>query len=143
MTTKDLTKRADLTRHGKGTGALRTRRPDYVDFLPPCNDACPAGENIQAWLALAQNGDYEAAWRELVVNNPLPSIHGRVCYHPCEDVCNRAFTDSAVSIHAVERFLVILHLSKAGSWRSPKRAVARKSWSLAPDPVACRQLTTS
>ena len=105
MTTNDLTKRADLTRHGRGTGALRTQRPDYVDFLPPCNDACPAGENIQAWLALAQAGNYEAAWRELVDNNPMPSIHGRVCYHPCEDVCNRAFTDSSVSIHAVERFL--------------------------------------
>ena len=65
MATNDLTRRADLTRHGRGTGALRTQRPQYVDYLPPCNDACPAGENIQAWLALAQDGDYEAAWREL------------------------------------------------------------------------------
>ena len=105
MAKSDLTKSPDLTRHDKGTGALRSRRPEYVDFLPPCNDACPAGENIQAWLALAQAGDFEGAWRELVSNNPLPSIHGRVCYHPCEDVCNRAFTDSAISIHAVERFL--------------------------------------
>lgn len=119
MTAKDLTKCADLTRHGKGTGALRTRRPEYVDFLPPCNDACPAGENIQAWLALAQNGDYEAAWRELVVNNPLPSVHGRVCYHPCEDVCNRAFTDSAVSIHAVERFLGDLALEQGWQLAQP------------------------
>ena len=90
MAAKDLTTSADLTEHDKGTGALRTQRPDYVDFLPPCNDACPAGENIQAWLALAQEGRYEAAWQELVNNNPLPSIHGRVCYHPCEEVCNRA-----------------------------------------------------
>jgi len=83
MTANDLTKSADLTKHGQGTGALRSRRPQYVDFMPPCNDACPAGENIQAWLALAQDGKYEEAWRELVVNNPMPSIHGRVCYHPC------------------------------------------------------------
>ena len=102
---KDLTTSADLTKHHKGTGALRTQRPDYVDFLPPCNDACPAGENIQAWLALAQDKQYEAAWRELVADNPMPSIHGRVCYHPCEDACNRKHTDSTVSIHAVERFL--------------------------------------
>ena len=126
MTAKDLTKRADLTRHGKGTGALRTRRPEYVDFLPPCNDACPAGENIQAWLALAQNGDYEAAWRELVVNNPLPSVHGRVCYHPCEDVCNRAFTDSAVSIHAVERFLGDLALEQGWQLAQPKTSSGKK-----------------
>ena len=118
MSVNELTKRVDLTRHDRGTGALRTRRPEYVDFLPPCNDACPAGENIQAWLALAQAGQHEAAWQELVRNNPLPSIHGRVCYHPCEDVCNRAFTDSAVSIHAVERFLGDLALEKG--WRFPK-----------------------
>ena len=105
MTTSDLTTKTDLTEHDKGTGALRTQRPDYVDFLPPCNDACPAGENIQAWLALAQDAQYEQAWRALVADNPLPSVHGRVCYHPCESVCNRAVTDSAVSIHAVERFL--------------------------------------
>ena len=78
MTNSDLTQRADLTRHDKGTGALRSQRPEYVDFLPPCNNACPAGENIQAWLALAQEGDFEGAWRELVRDNPLPSIHGRV-----------------------------------------------------------------
>ena len=126
MTINDLTKRADLTRHGKGTGALRTRRPEYVDFLPPCNDACPAGENIQAWLALSQAGEYEAAWRELVVNNPLPSVHGRVCYHPCEDVCNRAFTDSAVSIHAVERFLGDLALEKGWQFARPDTSSGKK-----------------
>ena len=126
MTTNDLTKSADLTQHGKGTGALRTRRPQYVDFLPPCNDACPAGENIQAWLALAQDGKYEAAWRELVANNPMPSIHGRVCYHPCEDVCNRAFTDSAVSIHAVERFLGDLALTEGWQLEKPTEETGKK-----------------
>ena len=126
MTTNDLTQSADLTRHGRGTGALRTRRPEYVDFLPPCNDACPAGENIQAWLALAQAGDYEAAWRELVRNNPMPSIHGRVCYHPCEDVCNRAITDSAVSIHAVERFLGDLALEKKWQFENTSTRSGKK-----------------
>jgi NADPH-dependent glutamate synthase beta subunit-like oxidoreductase len=126
MTTSDLTKSADLTRHGKGTGALRTRRPDYVDFLPPCNAACPAGEDIQAWLALAQGGDFEAAWRELVVHNPMPSIHGRVCYHPCEDVCNRAITDSAISIHAVERFLGDLALENGWQFEKPDHSSGLK-----------------
>ncbi len=98
---------------------MRTRRPEFVDLLPPCNDACPAGENIQAWLAHAQSGDFEAAWRELVSNNPMPSIHGRVCYHPCESVCNRAFTDSAVSIHGVERFLGDLALQNGWQFDRP------------------------
>lgn len=87
------------------TGSWRTERPVYIDRLPPCNHACPAGENIQAWLALAEEGDYQGAWREIVKNNPLPAIMGRACYHPCESACNRAQLDEAVGIHAVERFL--------------------------------------
>jgi 2-oxoacid:acceptor oxidoreductase delta subunit (pyruvate/2-ketoisovalerate family) len=87
------------------TGAWRTNRPVYVDRLPPCNHACPAGENIQGWLYHAESGDYEAAWRVLTEDNPLPAIMGRVCYHPCEDSCNRGKVDEAVGINSVERFL--------------------------------------
>ena len=84
---------------------VRTMRPLYVDRLPPCNHACPAGENVQAWLGAAQAGRYRDAWEILVRDNPMPAVHGRVCYHPCEDSCNRAELDEPVSIHAVERFL--------------------------------------
>jgi NADPH-dependent glutamate synthase beta subunit-like oxidoreductase len=100
----DLTRAPDLS-HERRTGPFRTQRPIYVDLLPPCNHACPAGENIQAWLGAAQGGRFEEAWRILTADNPLPAVHGRVCYHPCEDSCNRTHLDSAVSIHAVERFL--------------------------------------
>ncbi|MFO0741715.1 MAG: FAD-dependent oxidoreductase [Labilithrix sp.] len=100
----DLVRPPDLA-HGQPMQPLAARRPVYVDLLPPCNEACPAGEDIQAWLALAQAGRYEAAWQSLVRDNPLPAVHGRVCYHPCESGCNRADLDGAVSIHAVERFL--------------------------------------
>jgi NADPH-dependent glutamate synthase beta subunit-like oxidoreductase len=89
----------------KGAGPIRVRRPVYVDLLPPCNDACPAGENIQAWLDLAQAGKYRQAWEALVRDNPMPAVHGRVCYHPCETACNRGTLDAPVSIHAIERFL--------------------------------------
>jgi NADPH-dependent glutamate synthase beta subunit-like oxidoreductase len=87
------------------TGAWRTERPVYVDRWPPCNAACPAGENIQAWLYAAEEGSYETAWRRLVAVNPFPAVVGRVCYHPCETACNRAQLDSAVGINSVERFL--------------------------------------
>jgi 2-oxoacid:acceptor oxidoreductase delta subunit (pyruvate/2-ketoisovalerate family) len=87
------------------TGSWRTERPVYVDRLPPCNHACPAGENVQAWLYQAEEGNYRAAWEEIMVNNPLPAIMGRACYHPCETQCSRTNLDSAVNIHAVERFL--------------------------------------
>jgi NADPH-dependent glutamate synthase beta subunit-like oxidoreductase len=87
------------------TGSWRDKRPEYVHRLPPCNHGCPAGENIQQWLYHAESGDYEAAWRELVKDNPLPATMGRVCYHPCETACNRVQLDEAVGIHGVERFL--------------------------------------
>jgi len=87
------------------TGTWRTQRPVYVDRLPPCNNACPAGEDIQGWLYQAESGDYEAAWRTLTLDNPLPAVMGRVCYRPCEDACNRSKLDAAVGINSVERFL--------------------------------------
>ena len=100
----DMTRSIDPSRQ-KSTGPMRTKRPIYVDLLPPCNIACPAGENIQAWLALAQAAKFREAWEALVRDNPLPGVHGRVCYHPCETSCNRRDLDSSVGIHAVERFL--------------------------------------
>ena len=102
---KDKTSPPDLTSHSIGTGPIRTQRHVYVDLLPPCNHACPAGENIQAWLALAQDKKFEEAWQVIMQDNPMPAIMGRVCYHPCEDGCNRTAIDSPVSIHAIERFL--------------------------------------
>jgi NADPH-dependent glutamate synthase beta subunit-like oxidoreductase len=104
-TPRDVTPLPDLLHARSRAGPVRERRPVYVDLLPPCNAGCPAGENIQAWLAHVTAGRHEEAWRTLVADNPLPAIHGRVCYHPCESVCNRANLDSAVSIHSVERFL--------------------------------------
>ena len=80
-----MTPLVDLTR-GKGAGPVRYQRPDLRRSLPPCNHACPAGENIQAWLELAQAGKYREAWETFVRDNPMPAVHGRVCYHPCERV---------------------------------------------------------
>lgn len=117
MTEKhDMTRPPDL-KHGQFSGPRRVQRPVYVDLLPPCNHACPAGENIQAWLAHAQQGELEKAWQALVADNPMPGVHGRVCYHPCEDACNRTYLDAAVSIHAVERFLGDQALARG--WTAP------------------------
>ena len=100
----DMTRAVDLTVE-RGAGPVRTTHPQWLDLLPPCNNACPAGEDIQTWLALAQAGKYRQAWDALMRDNPLPAVHGRVCYHPCEGACNRRELDAPVSIHAVERFL--------------------------------------
>ena len=109
----DLTRPPDLAikRH---TVATRTKKPIYLDLLPPCNNACPAGEDIQGWLAHAQAGRFREAWEHILKDNPMPAVHGRVCYHPCESNCNRDALDGSVSIHAVERFLGDMALKE--SW---------------------------
>jgi 2-oxoacid:acceptor oxidoreductase delta subunit (pyruvate/2-ketoisovalerate family) len=108
------------------TGSWRTFRPQYLDRLPPCNAACPAGENIQAWLYHAESGDYEKAWRALTENNPLPAIMGRVCYHPCQGACNRQFVDSAVGINAVERFLGDEAIKRGWAFDKPGHASGKR-----------------
>ena len=105
--------------HANRTGSWRVDRPVYVDRLPPCNSACPAGENIQQWLYDAESGSYETAWRQLVVDNPFPAVMGRICYHPCESSCNRAQLDEAVGINSIERFLGDLAIERGWSLPSP------------------------
>ena len=122
----DLTKIANLSEHSTGTGSVRKSKPEYVDFFPPCNNACPAGENIQEWLSLAQEGKIEDAWRKLTEQNPMAAIHGRVCYHPCENSCNRKDLDSSVSIHAVERFLGDEALKNNWQFYPPKTLTGKK-----------------
>jgi 2-oxoacid:acceptor oxidoreductase delta subunit (pyruvate/2-ketoisovalerate family) len=108
------------------TGSWRTSRPVYLDRLPPCNNACPAGENIQAWLFHAEGGDYEAAWRELTQNNPLPAVMGRVCYHPCEGACNRGQIDAAVGINSVERFLGDEAIKRGWKFAPPEKESGKR-----------------
>ena len=123
---RDLTPLPDLLHGAALAGPLRTRKPIYADLLPPCNAGCPAGENIQTWLASTRAGEHERAWRQLVADNPLPAIHGRVCYHPCEDVCNRAELDSSVSIHSVERFLGDLALDRGWQLDPPPARTGKR-----------------
>jgi NADPH-dependent glutamate synthase beta subunit-like oxidoreductase len=122
----DLTALPDLRKDVARGGPGRTQRPVYLDLTPPCNAGCPAGENIQGWLALTLAGEHELAWRTLVAANPLPAVHGRVCYHPCENVCNRTELDSAVSIHAVERFLGDVALERGWAFDPPPPPTGRR-----------------
>lgn len=87
------------------TGTWRYMRPVYEDKTPPCNHACPAGEKIQGYLELSKAGEFGRAWELIMEDNPLPSVCGRVCYHPCEQACNRSNFDEPLAIHHVERFL--------------------------------------
>ena len=122
----DMTRLPDLAAAAGRVGPVRTRMPIYVDLLPPCNHACPAGENIQEWLRLVKANRDEDAWRELTRNNPFPAIHGRVCYHPCETACNRVELDGAVSVHSVERYLGDLAIERGWRFHRSQTATGRR-----------------
>jgi NADPH-dependent glutamate synthase beta subunit-like oxidoreductase len=87
------------------TGNFRFFRPVYKDKTPPCNHACPTGEQIQKYLDYVKHDRYLDGYLTIMEDNPMPSITGRVCYHPCETACNRAAHDEPIGIRSVERFL--------------------------------------
>jgi NADPH-dependent glutamate synthase beta subunit-like oxidoreductase len=70
---------------------------------PPCVNACPNNTAIPGYLELLRRMDTDAAARELLTQNPIPSITGRICPHLCEEGCNRAALDESVSIRGLEQ----------------------------------------
>jgi NADPH-dependent glutamate synthase beta subunit-like oxidoreductase/Pyruvate/2-oxoacid:ferredoxin oxidoreductase delta subunit len=87
------------------TGSWRFLRPRYDEKTAPCAAACPAGEDIARIQMLTAQGLFKEAWETILRENPFPVVCGRVCYHPCEGVCNRGEFDSTVAVHVLERFL--------------------------------------
>jgi len=87
------------------TGTWRYLTPAYLNKLAPCNEACPAGEDVEAALVLSGQEDYLGAWEKITQENPLPRVCGRVCFHPCEGSCNRKEYDEPTAINALERFV--------------------------------------
>lgn len=98
----------------------------YIDRLPPCNNACPAGEDIQKWLGLTKQEKFFEAWQTIMQNNPFPAIHGRICYHYCETKCNRIQYDETVGIHCIERFLGDMAIAEDWNIPSPSVVTAKK-----------------
>ncbi len=111
------------------TGAWRTQRPFYEDKTPPCSAACPAGNDIVAFIQKIAQEDFEGAWNIIKEENPFPGVCGRVCFHPCESKCNRGSFDEPVAIHALERFVADFasrlnkKTGKAGEKRKEKVAI--------------------
>jgi NADPH-dependent glutamate synthase beta subunit-like oxidoreductase len=90
---------------GRKTGLWRYMRPTISEKISPCQEACPAGNWIQRFVASTASGDLDEAWGALKLENPFPGVCGRVCYHPCEEFCTRKEFDGATSIHLIERTL--------------------------------------
>lgn len=87
------------------TGGQRSERPVFINKNAPCRHACPIGIDIPAAFHLASQGDLDGALRTYLEDNPLPGVCGRVCYHPCEEECNRGSFDESINIRSFERFL--------------------------------------
>ncbi len=100
-----LLSRSSMSSEVNKTGSWRFLRPRYDEKTAPCSAACPAGEDIARIEMLTAQGQFKDAWELILRENPFPGVCGRVCYHPCEVVCNRSEYDEAVGIHNVERFL--------------------------------------
>lgn len=87
------------------TGSWRIFRPLYLNKIPPCNNECPTNEKIQGYCDLLKQDKLAEAYKLILEDNPFPSITGRVCYHPCENACNRKDYDNPIAIHCIERFI--------------------------------------
>jgi NADPH-dependent glutamate synthase beta subunit-like oxidoreductase len=111
---KTTKKPLKITGRGATVGEQSPYRPQAVEKFPPCIKACPSDNDIRGWLTAIAHRDKiglsleeacDEAWRIEMETNPMPSIMGRVCPHPCEGSCNRKEKDGAVAINSVERFI--------------------------------------
>ena len=82
---------------------------DWLNTNFPCMMACPAHTNAGRYVALIAEGRFEEAYRFARDPNPLASICGRVCAHPCESACRRGEIDKPIQIRALKRFLTERH----------------------------------
>ena len=73
--------------------------------IPQCRAACPAGVNVQGYVALVGQGKYKEALDLIRRDNPLPIVCGRICFHPCETNCERGKIDEPVAVNALKRFV--------------------------------------
>ena len=78
---------------------------DWLNTNFPCMMACPAQTNAGRYVALIAEGKFEEAYRYARDPNPMASVCGRVCAHPCETACRRGAIDKPISIRALKRFL--------------------------------------
>ncbi|WP_130471026.1 NAD(P)-binding protein [Candidatus Magnetaquicoccus inordinatus] len=106
--------------------------PTYVERLPPCSNACPAGEDIRGYHNLVRgiwkDGDdaWAAAFRRLTQTNPFPAVMGRVCPAPCQSACNRQFRDETIHINAVEQAIGEYAIEKKLSFPKPSQSTGKK-----------------
>jgi len=85
-----------------------------------CQNACPSNVEVPVYLDLARQKRYEEAYRVIQSENPLVLTCGRVCNHPCEDLCNRVRIDEPIAINGVKRFITDVLLERDGKLPVPE-----------------------
>jgi len=89
----------------------------YGDCLAPCHLACPAGIDIQGYVAHISRGEFIEALKLIKEKNPLPLCIGRVCPHFCEDACRRNRVDQPIAINPLKRFVADYDLLQGISYK--------------------------
>ena len=74
--------------------------------IAPCQNACPAGQHAQGYISYIRERRFEEALRIIREDNPVASVCGRTCHHPCEGNCNRRLIDKPIAIMDLKRFVV-------------------------------------
>ena len=114
--------------------------PTYTQSAPPCQGACPSGEDIRSYLAIVRGVEkppmgadgkptmpwQEYAWRRLTEANPFPAVMGRVCPAPCESGCNRNAVEDHVGINSVEHFLGQYAIANKLAFARPEKLSGKK-----------------
>ena len=99
---------------------------DWLNTNFPCMMACPAQTNAGRYVALIAEGKFEEAYRYARDPNPMASVCGRVCAHPCETACRRGAIDKPISIRALKRFLTERYGPESRRPLEPKRRSQKK-----------------
>ncbi|MDP4192616.1 MAG: FAD-dependent oxidoreductase [Bacteroidota bacterium] len=87
----------------------------YADCIGPCKNNCPAGVDVQSYIALISLGKYKEALKLVKENNPLPLSIGRICVRDCEAACRRSYVDEPVGVNNLKRF--IADLDNVNKWK--------------------------
>jgi heterodisulfide reductase subunit A len=91
---------------------------------PPCIEACPIRQEAAGYVALIGKKKFKEAAKLIRQRNPLASVCGRVCYHPCESDCNRSLVDQSVAIQHLKRFA--LDWAREHKVKIPPPAIAER-----------------
>jgi NADPH-dependent glutamate synthase beta subunit-like oxidoreductase len=96
----------------------------YFLDLVPCRTACPVHTNAGGYVRAVAEGETERGYAIARAPNPLVSVCGRICAHPCETDCRRGKIDQPISIRALKRTLTERHgveRTVGGARSSPER----------------------